>query len=244
MAALKIFQFPAEWNGAVKCDSSAYQPATKIVPELVRCTNCGFDCDGKTRQVNGCHTRCSVCQNCGCARYLIFRPLPTKPDDIPPAGIQFHPFRVEYDLKPAMEAVVASHVNVAVTNAQADMIMSDLTRKLSGYDPNNGLGLFHGYLVNSDDTDLLVKLLELGVDTELRFIFIPGGNAKLDEDGYGNVLNGGTAVHFAVRFGRAKCFQALVDAGAKLDDLTAAGEDVTKLKGGCVMKEVVVSIHV
>jgi ankyrin repeat protein len=119
--------------------------------------------------------------------------------------------------------------------------MSDVRRKLNGYDPNNGLGVLHGLLVHSDDVDLLVKLLELGLDPELRFVHVPGANAKEGENEILKDLNCGTALHFAARFGRAKCFQALVDAGANLDAKTAAGKGVKGLETTCVMKEVIVS---
>jgi ankyrin repeat protein len=121
------------------------------------------------------------------------------------------------------------------------MIMSDVRRKLNGYDPNNGLGVLHGLLVHSDNVDLFIKLLELGLDPELGFVHAPGANAKEGENVILKDLNGGTALHFAVRFGRAKCFHALVDAGANLEAKTAAGVDINGLETTCVMKEVIVS---
>jgi ankyrin repeat protein len=114
-------------------------------------------------------------------------------------------------------------------------------RKLNGYDPNNGLGVLHGFLVHSDNVDLFIKLLELGLDPELRFVHVPGGNTKEGKKEIFKDLNGGTALHFAVRFGRAKCFQALTDAGANLEAKTAAGLGIKGLETTSVMKQVIVS---
>jgi hypothetical protein len=143
-----------------------------------------------------------------------------------------------------MENVVAPYVNVAVTNDEANLIMTDVMRKLNGYDTSNGLGVLHGLLVYTDNVNLLMKLLELGVDPELRSVHLPGSKVMLDNREVGKDLNGGTALHFAVRFGRSKCFQALVDAGANLEARTAVGMGINGLETSSDVKEVIVSCFV
>jgi hypothetical protein len=166
-------------------------------------------------------------------------PLPERRYEQPPAGMIFHPFKViEVSL---MEYVVAPYVNVAVTSDEANMIMCDVTRKLNGYDPNTGLGVLHGLLRCSDNVNLLMKLLELGLDTELRSVHLSGVKVMLLENEAAKDLDGGTALHFAVRFGRAKCFQALVDAGANLEAKTATGTGIDGLPASSDVKEVIVS---
>jgi hypothetical protein len=236
MATLKILQFPSKWNGAVKCASAAYERDEKIVGKLVRCAKCGYDCDGVTRQVCSCHTYCNHC----CRSYQ-YRPLPKTRNDTPPAGLTFHPYKVIRLSGSPMGDVVAPYVNVAVTNDEANLIMRDVRRKLNGYDSSNGLGVLHGLLVHSDNVDLLMKLLELGLDPELRSVHLSGAKVMLDNEEVGKDLNGGSALHFAVRFGRNKCFQALVDAGANLEAKTAAGAGIGDLETTDAMKEVVVS---
>jgi hypothetical protein len=185
--------------------------------------------------VCSCHTYCQGC----CLFKDRLRPLPKKIGDIPPAGLTFHPFKVVEGSD--VELVIAPYVNVSVTDDEADLIMSDVRRKLNGHDPNNGLGVLHGSLVHSDNVDLFAKLLELGLDTELRFVHVPGANVKEGENEILKDLNGGTALHFAARFGRARCFRALVDAGADVEAKTAAGTAINELETTCVLNEVVVS---
>jgi ankyrin repeat protein len=140
-----------------------------------------------------------------------------------------------------MEHVIEPYCNVAVANDETNLIMTDVTRKLNGYDSTNGLGVLHGLLHGSDNVDLLKKLLELGVDPEQRSMHLPGSEVFLYQEEAGRDLNGGTALHFAVRFGRAQCFKALVDAGANLEARTAAGTRINGLGTSRHMKEVIVS---
>jgi ankyrin repeat protein len=170
----------------------------------------------------------------------LLRPLPKHRNDTPPAGLTFHPFKVVGSRSP-IEDVVAPYVNVAVTNNEADLIMNDVRRKLNGYDPNNGLGVLHGLLVHSDNVDLFVKLLELGLDPELRFVYVPAADVKPDVKAIREELNGGTALHFAVRYCRPKCFQALVNAGANLKAKTAAGTGIEGLQTTNDVKKAIVS---
>jgi hypothetical protein len=239
MATLKILEFPSQWNGTVNCSGDAYVYRKEIVGEMVRCVSCGYQCDGKTRQVCSCHTYCTLC-DCGeLDRSSKLRPLPEHVHaGEPPAGLTFHPYKIIQGAM--MEHVIEPYCNVAVTNDEANLIMSDVTKKLNGYDSNNGLGVLHSLLVYSDNVDLLMKLLELGVDPELRFVHLPGSKVLHTKE-VRKDLNGGTALHFAVRFGRAQCFKALVDAGANLEARTAAGTRINGFVTSSDMKEVIVS---
>ncbi len=119
--------------------------------------------------------------------------------------------------------------------------MNDARKKLNGHDEKIGLGVLHGFLVHSDNVEFFAELLELGLDLELPFIYLHFFTDDIVEKDIGKELDRGTALHFAVRYGRAKCFQALVDAGANLEAKTAAGVDINGLQTTSDVKEVIVS---
>ena len=54
-------------------------------------------------------------------------------------------------------------------------------------------------------------------------------------------LDGGTALHFAAFYGRARSFSALVTAGADLDALTATGRSVDNFAKLSAIKQSLVS---
>ena len=178
---LSLLLFPPTWNGALRSDASVFQPpASSISAVLVSSISTAVEKapnDGvipKPVPANCPYPECSVtldnfwAKPCECHKYCVKHcTLVAKSS----AACVKQPC--------VLEQVITPYLDIAVNNNKVERIMEDVARKLNGLDPSNGLGFFHGLLVLSDDVCMVQRLLELGVDPELRSICLCVKNTSL-----------------------------------------------------------------
>jgi ankyrin repeat protein len=114
---------------------------------------------------------------------------------------------------------------LSVHDSATEAVIYDLTCQINTYDPKTGTSILHGHLLfheKKEDLDLLKICLELGADPDAPFakqcVSESNGITAAGE------LDGGNALHFAVKYNRPDAVAMLLDVGVDTGRTTKHGK--------------------